>query len=577
MHRNKFKAMAIAALFGTCTAPILPAVTTFASESTTDSSTDDTDNDSSHVWHATIYQNNDELKACIEAVLLGSNYADATYKYSKESAQKYYDEHKDKYSGLSIQPYADFAEQVCSHYKVTAKSILNVGSSSETSTTAAALQSEIESMVSTYSGTWSVYAKDLKTGKTISVNGSKSLVSASIIKVFIAGAYRQAVDDGKIKDTHDSDLKGMITVSDNECTNRLINALGMDYINSFIKKQGCSDTQLNRKMGTQAAAKAGKENYTTMEDCANVLEKIEKKTYVSSTSSARIKEYMGMNEGANKIRDALESSYKGVKVYNKTGEIAVNETYKVNAMGDVAIVESDDYPSGLLICINENGVAPSGSMANLRKIAKKIYEDLKNDTSDMSAMSAWAKKNIKQVQYSSFVHGDKGKQYQKYIVLHDTEGSGSPESVAKMWGNGGRSSDNGVAAHFVIGKDGSIVQCVPLDKIAHHAGFGDNGNDSKYGVSVDGRDKNVPSAKNKSITCYGMNSWSIGIEMVHQGNESYPEAQLKALDNLIAYIDQYFGNKSTIIDHKMWRKSNSDTSSAFAKYLANYQSKRTHN
>ena len=75
-----------------------------------------------------------------------------------------------------------------------------------------------------------------------------------------------------------------------------------------------------------------------------------------------------------------------------------------------------------------------------------------------------------------------------------------------------------------------------------------------------------------------MNGYSIGIELVHEGwsGERYPEAQLDALDRLIAYIDSCYGFQSTIIDHKMWAYGNSDTSAEFAGYLANYRSKRTH-
>ncbi len=76
-----------------------------------------------------------------------------------------------------------------------------------------------------------------------------------------------------------------------------------------------------------------------------------------------------------------------------------------------------------------------------------------------------------------------------------------------------------------------------------------------------------------------MNAWSIGIEMVHVGGEGdYPAEQLDALDALIAYIDVYYGGYGgEIIDHKMWREGNSDTSPEFAGYLANYRDHRTHN
>ncbi len=174
----------------------------------------------------------------------------------------------------------------------------------------------------------------------------------------------------------------------------------------------------------------------------------------------------------------------------------------------------------------------------------------------------------------SLYHGPKDAAHQKYIVLHDTEGGGSPENVVDWWVSNG----NLVSSHFVVGTDGTIVQCVPMDQIAHHAGYGDNGHNDYYGVPEDGRDDMRGTQSIGSwMSDYGMNAWSIGIEMVHWGNNSYPEAQLNAVDNLIAYIDSYYGFQSMIIDHKDWRSGNSDTSDAFAGYLANYKNHRTHN
>ncbi len=54
------------------------------------------------------------------------------------------------------------------------------------------------------------------------------------------------------------------------------------------------------------------------------------------------------------------------------------------------------------------------------------------------------------------------------------------------------------------------------------------------------------------------------------------DAQLEALDKLIAYNYLYYGFESTIIDHKMWRSTNPDTAAEFATYLENYQVTRTH-
>ena len=185
-----------------------------------------------------------------------------------------------------------------------------------------------------------------------------------------------------------------------------------------------------------------------------------------------------------------------------------------------------------------------------------------------------AKLDIDEDYRKSFVHGEKPAKYQKYIVLHDTEGDGPASGIVDYWDG----NESGVAAHFIINKDGSIVQCVKLDKIAHHAGFGDTGHNEKYGVEDESRDDKVGTVElGEGVEDYGMNSYSIGIELVHVGGEGdYPEKQLKALDGLIAYIDAYFGKESKIIDHKAWRTGNSDTSEEFADYFANYRDHRTH-
>ena len=50
---------------------------------------------------------------------------------------------------------------------------------------------------------------------------------------------------------------------------------------------------------------------------------------------------------------------------------------------------------------------------------------------------------------SNFVHGEKGPEHQKYIVLHDTEGDSDASSVIDWWDSNG----NYVAAHFVVNKE----------------------------------------------------------------------------------------------------------------------------
>lgn len=172
----------------------------------------------------------------------------------------------------------------------------------------------------------------------------------------------------------------------------------------------------------------------------------------------------------------------------------------------------------------------------------------------------------------AFDHGEKGREFQRYIVLHDTESEADAASIVEYWDQAG----TGVAAHFIVNRDGSIVQCVPL-VVSRSAGFGDTGHNELYGVMDESRDDKVGTVPiGSDMADYGMNSYSVGIEMAHAAGQDYPEAQLAAVDALIAYIDGYYGFESRIIDHKAWRTGNSDTSPQFAEYLANYQAHGTH-
>lgn len=233
----------------------------------------------------------------------------------------------------------------------------------------------------------------------------------------------------------------------------------------------------------------------------------------------------------------------------------------------------EDQPADEVLSKEE--AAKQAAVEEARKAEETAARQAEAEAARQASVDeALAKLDIMQDFRDSFVHGDKPAESQRYIMLHDTEGDSNAASVVEWWDSNGA----GVAAHFVVNKDGSIVQAVPLDKITHHAGYGDAGHNAEFGVVEDGRDDMVGTVPIGSwAPDYGMNGSSIGIEIVHVGGSGpYPEAQLEALDALIAYIDAYYGFESPITDHKAWRTGNSDTSPEFAEHLASYQSTRTH-
>ena len=210
---------------------------------------------------------------------------------------------------------------------------------------------------------------------------------------------------------------------------------------------------------------------------------------------------------------------------------------------------------------------------------KRVYSAYSKTKTVFNGVKPLKSSEIKKMWYQPFIHGTKKAGQQRYIMLHDTEGYAGPAGIVEGW-----KSDNGgtVAAHFVVGRDGTVVQTARMKRILHHAGCGGPGNyDKKFGVgSNNGKgtgDDLVGKARWAGYTSYGMNSYSIGIEMCHVNGQNYTKAQLRAVDRLIAYIDKsYGGYGGKIIDHKDWRPSNSDTDANFAKYLKNYKKYRKH-
>jgi N-acetylmuramoyl-L-alanine amidase len=96
------------------------------------------------------------------------------------------------------------------------------------------------------------------------------------------------------------------------------------------------------------------------------------------------------------------------------------------------------------------------------------------------------------------------------IILHHTA-SGTTSSCVRWFEN----PESKVSAHYVIGKDGSIIQMVNTFYRAWHAG----------NSVIDGRTN--------------VNDYSVGIEIVNTGSEPYPEAQVTAVRNIVGHLCHY--------------------------------------
>jgi beta-lactamase class A len=149
-------------------------------------------------------------------------------------------------------------------------------------------------------GVMGVAIIDLTDGHKYLLHANDVYPQASSIKICVlAELYRQA-QQGKLKLTdmytvnaadlvQDSDIMGgltpgvtqitlrdlatmMVAVSDNSATNVLIDRVGMENVNAFLSSQGLRDTRLRRKMMDLKAAGEGRENTSTPNEMAKLLQ-----------------------------------------------------------------------------------------------------------------------------------------------------------------------------------------------------------------------------------------------------------------------------------------------------------------
>jgi beta-lactamase class A len=149
-------------------------------------------------------------------------------------------------------------------------------------------------------GVMGVSIVDLTDGHHYSLHADDVFPQASSIKICIlAELYRQA-QQGKLKLTdiytvnaadlvQDSDIMGgltpgvtkitlrdlatmMVAVSDNSAANVLIDRVGMDNVNALLSSLGLRDTRLRRKMMDLKAAGEGRENISTPNEMAKLLQ-----------------------------------------------------------------------------------------------------------------------------------------------------------------------------------------------------------------------------------------------------------------------------------------------------------------
>ena len=237
------------------------------------------------------------------------------------------------------------------------------------------LLNQVQSLLPTDNGTWSVYVCNLAKNTEGAIN-DQQMQAASLIKLYIMGAVYEDYDSLSAtygKDKLDDNLNSMITVSDNDPANTLVNylgggddAAGMARVNKFCQDHGYTSTSMGRLL---LADNSNGDNYTSVKDCGKFLKTIyqmDKGSAAEDTLAGA--EYMyhllKMQTRTNKIPAQLP---EGVKVANKTGELDTVEN-------DAGIIYNTAKGIDLVICFMSQDLNDTAAAQNtIAQDSRAIY------------------------------------------------------------------------------------------------------------------------------------------------------------------------------------------------------------
>lgn len=240
------------------------------------------------------------------------------------------------------------------------------------------LKKTLEETISDYHGTWSIYVKDIGHNEFLLINNVQHF-SASLIKLYCAGAAFELMDEGKLERTDriDSLMYQMISISDNDAFNLMVRQCDENYnavngckvIQDFIDREGFTDTTITTMLVPTEypfPSSPGR-NYTTVADCGKMLEKIYKKQLVSPKASDEFLELLLNQQHINKIPSGLP---EGTKCANKTGDTD-------DTQHDAAIVYSPGGDYIIVVMSSNCGAA----IPNIQNISSIVYDYFNKTTS----------------------------------------------------------------------------------------------------------------------------------------------------------------------------------------------------
>ena len=235
-----------------------------------------------------------------------------------------------------------------------------------TASASPALEKEIMNDLQQFNGQVGVYAKNLKTNKTIKYNQDTVFPTASTSKLIVALAtykYLYPKAPSYKQNEYDQAIDLMIKVSDNNTFNKLLNEFDTTKKDGFDKVQRdlrLSKTEIHDE---QAFKKYNYHSVTTPYEMSKVLESIYKEKYIDKKNVRRLK-----NNLANTIFYDEIPRYMQVPVFHKVGELD-------DVLCDVGVVQDGHDP--ILISFYTRTGNHSYSSDFIANVSAKLYNALR--------------------------------------------------------------------------------------------------------------------------------------------------------------------------------------------------------
>ncbi len=251
-------------------------------------------------------------------------------------------------------------------------------------------------------GAYSIYAKNLITGRTIQYREHETMPSASLIKVpIMAEIFRRVeeehlnLDDTLVMRQEDQvpgsgvlmdltpgltlsirDLTTlMITISDNTATNLLIDFAGVDAVNALIRRLGLHHTVLERRLERIPVIR-DQVNRTTAYDMSRLMELLATGQLISVDVSRRMIDILSRCQGPVSIAPPVpDTPFVGglpaMKIAHKTGSLD-------RARHDSGVIYTARHT--LVSTIMSQGAPADRLLPSLGRLGRAVLKELRSDS-----------------------------------------------------------------------------------------------------------------------------------------------------------------------------------------------------